>query len=140
MNSKKLIVGTLIGAIVLFLLGYLFYANLLADYFAANMSGMEEFSKDPPDLLFIFIGNICTALMLSYIFIKWAGIKTFSTGVKAGAIIGLLASLGYNFIFYGTTTIPTLELVAVDSLVTMVMLGIAGGFIGMVLGKMDSSN
>ncbi len=139
MNPKNLLLGTLVGAICFFLLGFVFYALLLADFFTNNAGAAQNVAKENPDLLLLFISHLLQALLLTIIFDRWAGIKTFLTGAKAGAVIGLLMGLSYGLIMLATTHITTMKAVWVDCILSAVIMGIGGGVIGLLLGKLSKA-
>ena len=138
MNPKNLALGTIAGGIVMFLLGFIFYAVLLGDFFDSNSGNIPGVARENPQVALIFLGNLFIALLVTIIYDRWAGIKTFPTGAKAGAVIGLLFALGYDMILYATTNIGNMTSVIADSLVQMVILAIGGGVIGLLLGKMEN--
>lgn len=55
MNTKKFLIGSLIGGGILFLLGALFYVALLGSIFETHSSSAGNYMKDPPDMLFIIL-------------------------------------------------------------------------------------
>ena len=108
MDAKKFIMAMLAGAVTLFLLGYVFYVALLADFFMKAAGSAAGTFRQEPILWSIFLGEAAMAALITLIFGRWASIKTFTGGLKAGAIIGILAGLSINFVFYGTTTLGTM--------------------------------
>lgn len=140
MNSKS-IIAAVAGGVVFFILGYLFYAVLFAGFFAQNvgtatnyMKGMEEVN-----LLAIFLGHLSAGFLLAIVFGTWGNIRTFVGGAKAGAIFGLLISLSWNLIMYGTTNAMNLTATLVDPIIGAVMLAITGGVVAQLLGRGDST-
>lgn len=135
MDFKKLIFGTVAGGAANWLLGGLFYMVLLKSYFESNV-GSAEAVRNPPDMVHIVLGCVFFAMMLSYIFLKWAGISTLGAGANAGLVLGLLAGLAFNMWrlgdshFYASFT-PAL----VDTLIMAIMSAGTGAVIGWVLGK-----
>ena len=134
MDVKRVLLATLAGAVTLFVLGFLVYALLLADFFTNNQ--MANVEKTNPNLPLIFVANLAQAFLFTFIFERWAGIKTFATGAKAGALIGLLIALFVDLIFLATTNLGTPTTTLVDIVAQTVMGAIAGGVIGLVLGKL----
>ena len=130
MNLKNVLIGTVAGAVVMLGLGYLIYDLLLSDMMT------HDASLPKADILMIFIGNLFGAGLVTYIFDKWAGIKTFATGATAGLVIGLLMALYMNFIMIGTTSLLDLQTALVNAVASGVMFAITGGVIGLVLGKL----
>ena len=139
MNSKNLILGTIAGAFTFFIVGFLIYGLLLTNFFTENMGSATGVMKDPPNFLILILGELASGFLFTYIFSHWAGIKTFATGAKAGALIGFLMGLSFNLINLATANIHTLNTAIVDSLVQLVMGALAGGVIGWVLGYLDRS-
>ena len=85
--------------------------------------------------LLIFIGNIAMALLTTIIFGRWANIKTFATGLKAGAVIGLLAGAYYAFVAMGTTHLHTTTSAIADIVLSTIIGAAVGGVVGLILGK-----
>ena len=81
----------------------------------------------------MIVGHLALGFLYALIFGRWAGISTFATGAKAGAVIGALISLGYSMILYGTTHVATLTAVSADIIITAVMSAIIGGVVGWYL-------
>ena len=136
METKNVLIAGSVGAIVLFILGYLAYGIVLANFFDANVS--EGVMREQPEMGWLIAGHFPIGILLAYVFSKWAGITTFSTGATAGGIIGLLMSMGYNFIAYGTETAFTIPAAFVDIAVQTLWMAIAGGIVAIVLGKLKS--
>jgi len=134
MDAKKFAIGTLVGGIAFFLLGWLMYGMLFMNYFQANVGSATGVNKEAMDMWALFLGNLAMAALFTLIFLRWAGVSTFVGGLKAGAVIGLLIALGYDLTMFGTTNIMTLGGVMMDVVVYTVMSAIAGGLIGLVLG------
>lgn len=140
MNSKS-IIAAVVGGVAFFILGYLFYVILLGSFFEANSGQVSGYMKDPADanILAIFLGNLAAAVLLTIIFDSWSNIRSFAAGAKAGAIFGLLVSLSFDLVMYGTTNAYNLTATLVDPIVGAITVGITGGVIGMLLGRESGS-
>ncbi len=137
MDMKKLILGTLAGGIVYFLLGYLVYAMLMADFFASHSSaGAIALMKSEEEMKFypLAMGNLAHAALLAYVFLKWANIKSFGEGLMGGAVIGLLMAAGFDLIMYDTMKMMSITGICVDIIVYTIMTAVTGGVVGAVLG------
>jgi len=66
MFTKQNLLATLAGFAVMFLLGYAIWGFALADFFEGH--SLNNFMKDPPDMLFIALGNLIGAFALSSIY------------------------------------------------------------------------
>ena len=137
MDAKKRIMATLAGFVVYFLLGFLLYGILLMDFMAANTGTATNVMRTDADMQWwaLIAGNVMQAYLLVYIFGNWANITTFGGGVKAGAIIGFIMSLGFGLNMYGTTNISNLTATLADPFVMAVMMGLTGGVVGWMLGR-----
>ena len=134
MDTKKFLTGTVVGGITYFILGYLFYGLLFVDFFNGNLgSATGVFKTD--DLIWwsLILGNLAGAGLLTYIFLKWAHISTFKSGLRAGAAIGFLMTLSWDFVGFGTGNILNLQATLMDVVIGTVMTAIAGAAIGAVL-------
>lgn len=127
MKTTNFIAGSIVGAIVYFLLGWVAYGMLFTDIY-----------PEEGNLTFIFLGCLFFAALLTYIFEKWANISTWMTGAKGGAVIGFLTALSMNFFMYSSRE-PDYKKMITDVLITLVTAAITGAVIGYVLGMMNKS-
>lgn len=136
MNSKNFVWAGLAGGITYFLLGWLFYGVLLMD-FMQNMAGSARGVDRGEEMLMwaIFVGNLASGFLLSYIFTQIGNVNTAAAGAKAGFWLGALVSAGVDFVMYGTTNLMILRGVLVDVLVFAVLSAIAGTVVGWVISK-----
>jgi magnesium-transporting ATPase (P-type) len=132
----RVLMATIAGALVIFILGYLIYGILLASYLKENMIQYDGLNKAPTlDFVPLILSNVVKAFLLTFVFEYWARIRTFGAGLRGGAIIMFLVSLstdlsflGYMNLFRGFTP------VIVDVLAETVRVALAGGAIAAVLG------
>lgn len=117
MNIKNFIVAGLVGGIINFLLGWLFYGILFKEYFLTD--GQEN-------MLFITLGSFTFGFFVSYIFVRWAAISNWSTGFKAGAVIGLFISLYMNFFTNAMINTPDYKTMALDVVISIIISGLVG--------------
>jgi hypothetical protein len=134
MNTKKFILGTLIGGIAYFFLGFIAYALLLEDFFVAHAGSATGVMKTEMQYWPLFLGNVGHAALLSYIFLKWANIKTFSSGLSAGAVIGFFMTIGHDLISFDTSNVMDITGVMGNVVVYTFITAIVGGVVGAVLG------
>lgn len=127
MNVKNFFLAGLIGGLIDFLLGYLFYGFLFKNYFPSD--GNEN-------MTFIFLGCMTFGFFVSYIFTVWAGISNAVTGLKAGAIIGLFLGLHGNFFMNSMNLSPNYNLIVLDMGIMIVMSALVGASIALVIGKL----
>ncbi len=130
MKTKNFLISGIVGTIVYFLLGWLFYAILFKDFFPPNPNEGEE------NMLMIFLGCLAYAFFIAYILLHWAQISTLVTGAKAGAIIGVFNGLYWNFFYMAMNPGYPYESFAVDMIIMTVSSAIVGAVIGVVNGKL----
>jgi hypothetical protein len=137
MTTKNRLLATLVGFIVFFLLGWLIYGMLLMDFYGNNSGSASGVMRAEDEMVWwaLILGNLFQAYLLVYIFGNWANITTFSDGLKAGAIIGLIIGLAFNLTMYGTSNIMNMTSTLVDPFVSAVMMAITGGVVGFMLGR-----
>jgi hypothetical protein len=135
MKTSKILLATLVGGIVFFLLGWLVYGILLMDFMQNNSQMVAGAEKDPPVWWALIVAHFLFALLLAVIYGRWASISTFATGAKAGAVIGIILSLGIDLFFYATMVGHTATTIIVDVIASVVIMAISGGVIAWVLGR-----
>ena len=134
MDTKKLVLGTLAGGVAYFILGFVIYALLMESFFASHT--VEGIMKSETEMKYypLVAGNFAHAALLSFIFLKWANIKSFGGGLQAGAIIGFLMAAGFDLTVYDTAKIMSMIGTLADIVVYSIMTGLVGGIVGAVLG------
>lgn len=138
MNTKNFLIGGLVGGVVYFLLGWLFYGNLLTQYFQDNpgtATGVEK-TMEQFEWWALILGNLFWGLVLAYVFTK-SGVSTLSSGLITGGILGLLIACAIDFTMYGTTNILSKKSMLADIAAFTVISAIAGAVIGAVIGMMN---
>ncbi|WP_300568792.1 hypothetical protein [Flavobacterium sp.] len=126
MNLKNFFIAGIVGGIVDFLLGWVFYGMLFKEIYPQT---------ENTNLTFIFLGCMTSGFFISYIFTKWAGITNAVTGLMAGAIIGFFSSLSMNFFMYSGMPLNTQNMIT-DIAISTLISGCMGAVIAIVSGKM----
>ena len=67
-------------------------------------------------------------------------IKTLATGAKAGALIGLLIGISYDFLNYGMTNLMNMTGAVADILMSAVMGAVTGAVVAWWLGRGTATN
>ncbi len=139
MNTNKFLMGTLAGGITFFIVGFLLYGLALESFFGSHSGTATGVMKTDLEWWALILGNLSQAALLSYIFLKWANIKSFAAGASAAAIIGFFIALGYDMINYATSNMMDMTAAFADVAVGTLMTAIGGGVIGAVLGMGNKS-
>ena len=132
MDAKRLAIGTVVGGIAMFVVGYLIW-NILLDYWngAFDAAGV---AREAQLLWAVVLSNIAAAALIT-LAIERGGSSTIGGGVRIGAIVGFLVWSGVDLAFYANTTIFDLTAIIIDPLLAGVHFGIGGGVIAAVLGR-----
>jgi len=129
MNIKSFIVAGLVGGLVDWLLGWLFYGIIFADNF-------PQPDTEGNAMIYITLGCFTYGFFISYLFNKWTNISTLTTGLQAGAIIGLFMGLIANFFKLAEQASENFEMFALDVVISVVMAAVVGGIVGLIIGKL----
>ena len=136
MFRKQNLLATLAAFVVTFLLGYAIWGAAFAGFFEEH--SLNDIMKDPPDLLFIALGNLVGAFAMCSLYGKWArGVHSFSEGFQFGAWIGVFVGFGMGLLWYGTSELTDLTGLLVEAILDIVYFGIIGGVIALVYKKSE---
>jgi len=134
MDIKKLLIGGIVGGILFFGLGYLIYGNLLAGFMAnhpGTATGVDR-TMENFEFMYLGIGNLAMGFLLAYVFVK-SNVNSMTGGLVTGGVIGLLVSVAYDCMIYGTTNVISKTAMAADVAATIVMCAIVGAVIAIVM-------
>ena len=136
MDIKKLLVGTLVGAVVIYAVGYVIWDLLVGDFYDANMGSATGVNRDPQLLWAVIIGTVGYAVFITLAIVTRAGSSSIADGLKVGATVGFLMWLTVDFFFLGIQNVSTPIIAVIDPLLEAVHAGIAGAAIAAVLAKL----
>jgi len=135
--TKKLIIATIAGSILQFLLGWLIYGLLLANFMSCNTNHFDGLMKDMNTgsfMILIFISGLVMSFLIAYIFQRWAKFETFNKGIIGGMVLGFFLALSYDLYFFASMNLMSFQAMVVDIITNTVVMGIIGGVIGWILG------
>jgi integral membrane sensor domain MASE1 len=135
MNMKKFLIGGIVGGIVYFLLGWLFYGNLLTQYFKdhpGSVSGVDR-AMEQFQWWALILGNLLSGFLVAYVFSKSA-VASLASGLVVGGILGFLISCSYDLIMFATTNITSKHAMLADVATFTVMSAIVGAVVGAIMG------
>jgi hypothetical protein len=139
MDAKRIIIGTIVGAVVLYVLGYLIFNVLIESFYAANMTSVPGVFHESQVQWAIILGEAAAAALLTLAILSRGGTPSLAGGAVAGAVVGFLVWVTADFVYYGLASIWTLTIVIVDPFVEAVRHGITGAVIALVLAKVPKS-
>ena len=135
MGNNKILLAGFLGAVTLFLLGFLVYGMLLGEFMAAN-AGAPGVNKTMEEMSFgwLVVGNLASGMLLAVIYGKYANINTAAAGLQAGALIGFLMAVGVDSAMFGTTHLYNMKAMWADIAMWTFMSAITGAVVAAVLG------
>ena len=130
--KMKPILATLALTVVYFIMGWVVYGILLMDYYTSNVVHYEGLMKEPAPWVY-FIGNLCSASMLIYVF-TLAGIKTYLKGMIVGMILFFLVTFSFDLMIYGGMNLYQGSVLVVDVIIGILFGALLGALGGLFLG------
>lgn len=135
----RLLAASVAGGVTFFVLGLVIYGLILEErVMRPNMNAFPGLMNEEPVWLPLILANVVSALLLAFIFEKWASIRTFVGGMKGGAIVLFLISLNFQLMFLAFMNLSKNYIPNVADVIGSTVMGaISGGVIGQVLGMMN---
>ena len=132
--KSKVLIGGLIGGVAFFLLGWLIYGILLADYRKENCDQASSRSMEEYVWWALIGSNLVWGYFLALI-LSWTNTSDMSSGLQKGVVVGLLTALAIDLSLYSMTTMfLSVTSMIVDVAATTIMVAIGGGLIGWYMG------
>jgi hypothetical protein len=131
MDVKRLLTGSVVGGVVITIVGFPLFTIVFGGFFEAQMIVA---ARQPP----IYWAAIASSLVygaLITLVIGWAGARTAVEGLKLGALVGALVWLGADLILYGIYEYATLTGALADAILSAVPFGAAGAAVSAVTTK-----
>lgn len=108
MNINRLVIGTVVGGVTLFILGYVIWELLFADFFAANAGSAIGVMRDAQIIWAVGVGSLAYGALITLGIEGQSGTPTIVDGLKIGAVVGLLMWGGADFLLYGVMNLTNL--------------------------------
>ncbi len=134
-NIKRVAIGSIVGTIVLYLLGMLIWQILFADFFAANQGSATGVDREAPILWAVVLGTACYAVLLNLGLESAGSSGSIANSLKVGAVIGALTWGTADFILYGFFNLNTVTAAVADTLLEGVRGAVSAAIIAAVLAK-----
>ena len=140
MDMKRIVIGTIVGAVTLHIVGYvLFDVTTLGTYYAANVGPATGTLRDVPLQWAIGVGNLALAGLLTVWIASRGSAQTTGGGFATGAVIGFLVWFQADFVLFGYTNLWNLQVTIVDPFLSSIPSGVAGAVIAAVLPRVPKS-
>ena len=132
----KLVISTIVSAIVLLLLAFLFYTGVFA---TGHMGSYVHIMRGPddPKIWANIVGSLMQGFFLSYVYkYYYKGISPFKEGFMFGILIGFLMSVPYVFFMWANYLVKY-KAVLVDGAGMGLRILITCIIIGLIFGKKE---
>lgn len=139
MDAKRIVIGTIVGAVVLYVLGYLIFNVAAESLYAANMTSVAGVFHESQLQWAIIVGQISSGALLTLAILSRGGTPTLGRGAITGAVVGFLVWCTADFVYYGLANIWTLTIVIIDPFVEAIHHAITGAIIALVLARVPKS-
>lgn len=138
MDAKRFATGTLVGGVVLYVVGYLIFTVAFASFYAANEGSATGVDRGGELVWAVALGNLAYAALIMFALGNRGGLASIGDAAWVGATVGFLLWFTADFTIYGITNIANLTRTVVDPLLEIVHGGIGGAAIAAVLRAMPA--
>ncbi len=137
MNKSTLLSG-LAGAVVLYILNFLFYglSGFMEAY--ATEAGKAASKGEDMNMMLLVLGHLVIGYLMATLYHKWArGHHSAGHGGQFGGLVGILLGFGLGFIWMATSSFMTMTGFIADGIWQIVSYTITGVVIALVSGKLS---
>ncbi len=135
--NKRLIIGSVVGAAVLYALGIVFWGMLFAEFFFDNTGSATGVPREEAILWAAIVGALLYGAFLT-LALESRGATAVMDASMVGAVVGLLLWGTADFILFANFNLNNLSATIADTVLEGVRAGIAGAIIALVLSKVGS--
>jgi hypothetical protein len=139
MDTRRFVIGTIVGAVTLFIVGYVIFDWAVAAFYVANAGSATGAYRSEVLYWAVALANLAYAALIMYAIGNRTGTLSILKGTMIGAVVGFLLWCTADFMFYGYTHLSNLTKTVVDPLLEIVHGGIAGAVVAAVLKKVPAS-
>jgi len=139
MDMKRVAVGTIVGGIVLYIVGYLIFDVAVADFYAANRGSATGAFRDTPIVWAVVLADFALALLVTLCIAGRAASQTIGGGFITGGVIGFLVWFHADFTSYGYLNVWNMPIPIVDPLLEIIHEGVAGAAIAALLMRIPAA-
>ena len=135
MDMKRILIGTLVGGVAMYALGYLIFELAFGGFYARNVGSATGVPRDTALQWARALGSLSLAALVTLAIETRPGPLTIGKGFSTAAVVGFLLWLGVDFLHYGGTNVPNLTRTLVDPVLEIVRTGAVGAIVAAVLAR-----
>ncbi|HEY2847143.1 MAG TPA: hypothetical protein VGI80_04945 [Pyrinomonadaceae bacterium] len=141
----RLLVAGIVGAVVSMIVGWLLWGMLFANYFASTLSELgHKVTSAEPRFMPLTVAQLAFGFFYAFIFVRWANVRSLTSGIFAGAIIGFFLAVTMDLMndsfFVGLHVGANIPPMLADIGLAIVNGAFIGGAEGLVLGLMSKAS
>ena len=133
MDTRRILIGSLVGGVAMYVLGYLIFELAFGGFYAANVGSATGVARDVYLQWAVALGSLSLAALVTVAIENRPGPLTIGKGFSTAATVGFLLWLGVDLLRYGMTNVPNLTRTLVDPLLEIVRTGAVGAIVTAVL-------
>jgi len=135
MDTKRILIGTLVGGVAMYVFGYLIFELVFGGFYARNVGSASGVLRDTPLQWAVALGSLSLAALVTLAIETRPGPLTIGKGFTTAAVVGFLLWLGVDLLRYGGTNVPNLTRTLVDPVLEIVRNGAVGVIVAAVLAR-----
>jgi len=139
MDIKRFAIGTIVGGITMYVVGYLIFSLAFGPYYAANVGAATNALREPTLEWAAALGGLAFGALLTYVIVASGDAPTVATGFMKGAVTGFLAWLSVDLVYYSATNMWNFTIVILDPVLEFVHSGIGGAAVAAVLARVPKT-
>jgi len=138
MDMKRILIGTIVGTVVLYALGWLMFDNAFASFYAAYRAAPESVYRDPALQWANVLASVPYAVLISLCLAN-RGATSPAQGIITGGVVGFLVWATADIGYYGFASIWNFPVLIVDPILEFVHAGVSGAVIAAVLARVPKT-
>ena len=137
MSVRRLVIGTLVGALTLTATGYAVFGLAFPRFYTdfLKTGSATDVARQPFLIWPVALAMLSYALLMTLAIARTADRPTVPAGMKIGALVSFLLWFTADFMLYGISTVGNLVGTVIDPFLELIPGAIGGGTIAGVLRK-----
>jgi hypothetical protein len=139
MDTKRILIGTIVGTVVLYVIGYLIFDMAAASFYAATRAAPDSVYREPSLQWAVALADVPYAVLISLCLANRADATSPAQGLVTGGVIGFLVWATADIGYYGFASVWNVPVLIVDPILEFVHAGLSGAVIAAVLARVPKA-
>jgi uncharacterized membrane protein len=136
--NKNAIIATVVGTVVLFVLGYVIWGMVFVDFFEANVGAATNVAREAPIIWAQILGCVLYGAAITLAIQGKGESADVMAGLTTGAIVGVLIWGTADITLFSINQVNNLTGTIVDIVLEAVRGGITGAVVALTLSKVKA--